>query len=182
MKQKTRKMEDHTSTTSYSQYCQFKQIARPFRAMPNNPTQLEINWQTRALVLDIFGSIVFTDTPGDGLPAMYLQFMVDLTAPTEYNWGSSCTFHVVQANRVLVLRRRDLKYVGLTTVVVLVAFVTRASCKCNAKYTRNRGSARDSQMDCCPVFGAKWGAAHEFRTPRNAGIVIYSLRLLSFCL
>ena len=49
----------------------------------------DINWHARALVLGILGSIVLTDTSGDGVPAMYLQFMQNLGQPTQYNWGAA---------------------------------------------------------------------------------------------
>uniref|UniRef100_A0A8I7B975 Aminotransferase-like plant mobile domain-containing protein n=1 Tax=Hordeum vulgare subsp. vulgare TaxID=112509 RepID=A0A8I7B975_HORVV len=60
-----------------------------FHVFPDNPVDREINSHARAIVLEIIGSIVFTDTSRDGVPAMYLQFMQNLGQPTEYNWGAS---------------------------------------------------------------------------------------------
>ena len=41
----------------------------------------EIHWHARAVVLEILGSTVFIDTSGDGVPAMYLQFMQNAGQP-----------------------------------------------------------------------------------------------------
>jgi hypothetical protein len=46
--------------------------------MQNQPVEREVKWHTQALVLDILGSIVFTDTYGDGVAAMcYYDLLVD---------------------------------------------------------------------------------------------------------
>uniref|UniRef100_A0A8R7QED8 Aminotransferase-like plant mobile domain-containing protein n=1 Tax=Triticum urartu TaxID=4572 RepID=A0A8R7QED8_TRIUA len=57
--------------------------------MPDNPVDREIRWHARAIVLEILGSTVFINTSGDGVPAMYLQFMQNAGQPTEYNWGEA---------------------------------------------------------------------------------------------
>jgi hypothetical protein len=45
--------------------------------MRSQPVEREVKWHTRALVLDILGSIVFTET-SDGVPAMcYYNLLVD---------------------------------------------------------------------------------------------------------
>ena len=50
-------------------------------------TQQQIDWHTRALVLEVLSSIIFPDTSGDSVPAMYLQFIENLEQPTKYNCG-----------------------------------------------------------------------------------------------
>lgn len=90
MKKKKRKKEDDTFALSYSRYfITLSKLRDRFRVMPSNPTQREIDWHSRALVLEILGSIIFTDSSGDSVPAMYLQFMDNLATRTEYNWGGA---------------------------------------------------------------------------------------------
>ncbi|KAE8821321.1 serine/threonine-protein phosphatase 7 [Hordeum vulgare] len=59
-----------------------------FHVLPENPMDREINSHALAIVPEIIGSIVFTDTSGDGVPDMYLQFMQNLERSTEYNLGA----------------------------------------------------------------------------------------------
>ncbi|XP_044439359.1 serine/threonine-protein phosphatase 7 long form homolog [Triticum aestivum] len=90
MKQKKRRKGDDNTVVRNSQYS--LNLGKPrerFHVLPDNPMDWEINWHARALVLEILGSVVFTDTSEDGVPATYLQFMQDLGQPTEYNWGAA---------------------------------------------------------------------------------------------
>ncbi|XBI19446.1 hypothetical protein VPH35_060971 [Triticum aestivum] len=90
MKQKKRRKGDDNIVVRDSQYSlNLGKLRERFHVLPDNPMDREINWHARALVLEILGSIVFTDTSGDGVPAMYLQFMQNLGQPTEYNWGAA---------------------------------------------------------------------------------------------
>ena len=49
---------------------------------------------TRAFCMDLFGSVMFPDSSGDGVPAMYLQFLQDLEHPSRYNWGGAVLTHL----------------------------------------------------------------------------------------
>ena len=63
-----------------------------FRKMSDGPdeaTQHQVYQYMRAYILDLFGSLLFTDSSGDSVPAMYLQFLRDLDAPVQYNWGGA---------------------------------------------------------------------------------------------
>nr|BAD29240.1 hypothetical protein [Oryza sativa Japonica Group] len=62
---------------------------KQFKEMPENATKEQIEHYTRAFILDILGSMIFPDTLGDGVTAMYLQFLQDLDKPKEYNWGAA---------------------------------------------------------------------------------------------
>lgn len=46
--------------------------------------------------MDLFGSRMFADSSADAVPAMYLQFIEDLTHEKKYNWGGAvlaCLYH-----------------------------------------------------------------------------------------
>lgn len=73
--------------TSSDYSISLKKLRDQFKEMPENATKEQIEHYTRAFILDILGSMIFPDTSGDGVPAMYLQFLQDLDKPKEYNWG-----------------------------------------------------------------------------------------------
>uniref|UniRef100_A0A8R7TKD3 Aminotransferase-like plant mobile domain-containing protein n=1 Tax=Triticum urartu TaxID=4572 RepID=A0A8R7TKD3_TRIUA len=90
MKQKRRRKDDDNVAVKNSQYSlNLGKLRERFQVMPDNPVDREIHWHAQAIVLEILGSTVFTDTSGDGVPAMYLQFMQNEGKPTEYNWGAA---------------------------------------------------------------------------------------------
>ena len=69
MKQKKRRKGDGNIVVRDSQYSlNLGKLRERFHVLPDNPMDREINWHARALVLEILGSIVFTDTSGDGVP------------------------------------------------------------------------------------------------------------------
>ena len=39
--------------------------------------------------MDLFGTTMFPDASGDGIPMMYLRLLRDLDSPTAYNWGGA---------------------------------------------------------------------------------------------
>lgn len=75
--------------TSSDYSISLKKLRDQFKEMPENATKEQIEHYTRAFILDILGSMIFPDTSGDGVPAMYLQFLQNLDKPKEYKWGGS---------------------------------------------------------------------------------------------
>ena len=59
------------------------------RDLTPNDDQETINHFTRAYCMDLLGSVMFPDSSANGVPAMYLQFLEDLTGQREYNWGGA---------------------------------------------------------------------------------------------
>lgn len=176
MKQKKRKKEDDMTMVSYSRYSiSLSKLRDRFRVMPKNATEREINWYTRALVLDIIGSMVFTDTSGDGVPAMYLQFMVNLSEQTEYNWGAAALSMLYrqlsiasEKERAEISRPLLLQQLWSWSRLPLGRPVKAM------KITKEREEEDEQEeLDYCPVFGAKWCLSHEFRAPHNAGTEYY---------
>ncbi|EEC81777.1 hypothetical protein OsI_25467 [Oryza sativa Indica Group] len=181
MKQKKRKKEDDMTMVSYSRYSiSLSKLRDRFRVMPKNATEREINWYTRALVLDIIGSMVFTDTSGDGVPAMYLQFMVNLSEQTEYNWGAAALSMLYrqlsiasEKERAEISRPLLLQQLWSWSRLPLGRPVKAM------KITKEREEEDEQEeLDYCPVFGAKWCLSHEFRAPHNAGTI--SILIISY--
>jgi hypothetical protein len=50
-------------------------------------TDEDIQRYTRAYIMKFFGSVLFPDCLGDGVPAMYLRFLEDLEPERVPNWG-----------------------------------------------------------------------------------------------
>lgn len=175
MKKKKRKKEDDTFALSYSRYSiTLSKLRDRFRVMPSNPTQREIDWHSRALVLEILGSIIFTDSSGDSVPAMYLQFMDNLATRTEYNWGGAVLAMLYrQLNNGAEKARSE-----IFGPLVLLQF--RSWSRLPLGRPKNIIQRMDEveeqeeeESDGYPIFGAKWCSYHEFPTPHNCGNVLH---------
>lgn len=175
MKKKKRKKEDDTFALSYSRYSiTLSKLRDRFRVMPSNPTQREIDWHSRALVLEILGSIIFTDSSGDSVPAMYLQFMDNLTTRTEYNWGGAVLAMLYrQLNNGAEKARSE-----IFGPLVLLQFRSWSRLplgrpKNIIQKTDEVEEQEEEESDGYPIFGAKWCSYHEFPTPHNCGNVLH---------
>lgn len=175
IKKKKRKKEDDTFALSYSRYSiTLSKLRDRFRVMPSNPTQREIDWHSRALVLEILGSIIFTDSSGDSVPAMYLQFMDNLATRTEYNWGGTVLAMLYrQLNNGAEKARSE-----IFGPLVLLQF--RSWSRLPLGRPKNIIQRMDEveeqeeeESDGYPIFGAKWCSYHEFPTPHNCGNVLH---------
>ena len=91
-KKKTGPNEEVVHTTSgYS--IELKELRNRFHVMPHEqpgePTEEQVQQYTRAYILDLFGTMLYVDSSGDSVLAMYLQFLENLNSPTQYNWGGA---------------------------------------------------------------------------------------------
>jgi hypothetical protein len=91
-KKRTGPNEEVVRTTSgYS--IELKELRNRFQVMPNEqpdePTEEQVQQYTRAYILDLFGTMLYADSSGDSVPAMYLQFLDNLNSPIQYNWGGA---------------------------------------------------------------------------------------------
>lgn len=175
IKKKKRKKEDDTFALSYSRYSiTLSKLRDRFRVMPSNPTQREIDWHSRALVLEILGSIIFTDSSGDSVPAMYLQFMDNLATHTEYNWGGAVLAMLYrQLNNGAEKARSE-----IFGPLVLLQFRSWSRLplgrpKNIIQKTDEVEEQEEEESDGYPIFGAKWCSYHEFPTPHNCGNVLH---------
>lgn len=175
MKKKKRKKEDDTFALSYSRYSiTLSKLRDRFRVMPSNPTQREIDWHSRALVLEILGSIIFTDSSGDSVPAMYLQFMDNLATHTEYNWrGAVLAMLYRQLNNGAEKARSEI--FGPLVLLQLWSWsrLPLGRPKNIIQKTDEVEEQEEEESDGYPIFGAKWCSYHEFPTPHNCGNVLH---------
>ena len=92
MKQKSRKDETQPSgrrLTKSHYLISLRLLRARFSELQDGATPQEVDYYTRAYILDLIGSMIFPDSSGDGVPAMYLEFLQDLQQPKEYNWGAA---------------------------------------------------------------------------------------------
>lgn len=175
IKKKKRKKEDDTFALSYSRYSiTLSKLRDRFRVMPSNPTQREIDWHSRALVLEILGSIIFTDSSGDSVPAMYLQFMDNLATHTEYNWGGAVLAMLYrQLNNGAEKARSEI--FGPLVLLQLWSWsrLPLGRPKNIIQKTDEVEEQEEEESDGYPIFGAKWCSYHEFPTPHNCGNVLH---------
>lgn len=151
-----------------------------FHVLPNEPVEQEVKWHTRALVLDILGSIVFTDTSGDRVPAMYLQFMEDLEQPTEYNWGAAVLAMLYRQLNMGAEKDRSEISGPLLLLQLWCWSHLPLDRPTNIVERRREGAGQEEQdedeggdLNYTPVFGAKWCTRHQFLAPLNSGSEYY---------
>ncbi|XP_045087291.2 serine/threonine-protein phosphatase 7 long form homolog [Aegilops tauschii subsp. strangulata] len=179
MKQKKRRKGDDNIVVRDSQYSlNLGKLRERFHVLPDNPMDREINWHARALVLEILGSIVFTDTSGDGVPAMYLQFMQNLGQPTEYNWGAAA-LALLYRQLSMCAEKERLEISGPLLLLQLWSWSRLPLGRPKVIFEKPKGEEPDEEvdeevhLDYNPIFGAKWCAAHAFDVPHNAGTEYY---------
>lgn len=171
MKKKKRKKEDDTFALTYSRYSiNLSKLRDRFHVMPNNPTQREIDWHSRAIILELLGSIIFTDASGDSVPAMYLQFMDNLAVQTEYNWGAAALAMLYRQLSIGAEKARS-EIFGPLVLLQLWSWsrLLLGRPKNIIAKTDEVGEQEEEQPDDCPIFGAKWCSLHKFPTPHNCG-------------
>lgn len=106
------------TTSGYSIH--LKELRTRFAAMPTEqpgePTEEQVRQYTRAYILDLFGTIVFANSSGDSVPAMYLQFLDNLDAPIQYNWGGA-VLALLYRNLCVAVERRTRSMWGPTLLL-----------------------------------------------------------------
>lgn len=147
-------------------------LCERFSVLQNEPTTREINWHTRALVLDILGSIVFTDSSGDGVPIMYLQFMEILERPTEYNWGAAVLAMLYRQLSMGAAKARS-EICGPLLLLQLWCWsrlpLGHPTNICERDNKGNGQEDEENKVDNFQVFGRKWCGSHQFPAPHNSG-------------
>lgn len=173
MEQKIREKKDTEDVmiTNSRYYIRLPMLRERFHAMPDNPTQEQINHYTRAFVLDLFGSVIF---PGasDKVPAMYLQFLKNLEEPRQYNWGAAA----------LAVLYRGLCFGAETDTKQIAGPVLLLQQWSWTRFTVGRPIYRDNNLpkwgtpdlESCLPYGAKWCTGHlSPSTTYNAGVQRY---------
>jgi Plant mobile domain len=80
-------------------------LAEQFPNLHDDATPEEVVYYTRTFIMDLFSNLLFGDSTWTEVPAMYMQFLMDLEHPQWYNWGAA----------VLALLYRNLSIVVRTS-------------------------------------------------------------------
>lgn len=154
-----------------------KSLRNRFKAMPSGqgePTPEQIHQYTRAYILDLFGSLLFTDSSGDSVPVMYLQFLRNLNTPGQYNWGGA-VLALLYRNLCWGATRKAKMVKTLAGPVVLLQHWAWSRLQtgrpCPYKGWAPDWGRPDSQS--CPAFGAKWCGPLEYKQPHGKAGVKY---------
>lgn len=177
MKQKKRRKGDDNINSQYS--LNLGKLRECFHVMSDNPLDREINWHARAIVLEILGCMVFTDTSGDGVPAVYLEFMQNIGRPTEFNWGAAA-LAMLYRQLSMGAEKERLEISGPLLLLQLWSWSHLPLGRPKKLFEKPKDEEEHEEeddeevhLDYNPVFGAKWCAAHEFDVPHNAGTQYY---------
>ena len=178
MKSKKRSGRDEDPVYSASGYAiNLSRLRNRFKKMPdgpNEPTQQQVHQYTRAYILDLFGSLIFTDSSGDSVPAMYLQFIMDLDAPVQYNWGGAA-LALLYMNLCRAVTRSAKPAKTIWGPVVLLQHWAWSRLPCGRPRAVNDWTPDWGLPDreSCPAFGTKWCCLHDFDHPHGTAGVDY---------
>ena len=178
MKSKKKSGPDGDPIYSVSGYAiNLGRLRRRFRKMPDGPdepTHHQVYQYTRAYILDLFGSLLFTDSSGDSVPVMYLQFLRDLDAPVQYNWGGA-VLALLYRNLCRAVTRSARMPKTIWGPMVLLQHWAWSRLPCGRPRALNNWEPNWGSPDreSCPAFGEKWCCRHEFKDPHGTAGVKY---------
>jgi hypothetical protein len=157
------------STSGYA--INLKLLRDRFIAMPGEPTDEQVRQYTRAYVLDLFGSILFTDSSGDSVPVMYLQFLQNLDAPNQYNWGGAVLAYLYRSLCIAAQRKTKIM-IGPTVLLQHWCWSRLPTGRPRARHNWTP-NWRDPDAHRCPAFGEKWCYLHDYHVGHHRSGVSY---------
>jgi len=143
-------------------------------AGPGEPTLEQVHQYTRAYILDLFGSFLFTDSSGDSVPVMYLQFLRDLNAPGQFNWGGAVLAFLYR-NLCWAVTRKAKTPKTISGPMILLQHWAWSRLPTGRPRPKG-GWAPDwgiPDRESCPAFGAKWCGRIEYKQPHGTAGVKY---------
>lgn len=141
--------------------------------MPQDPTQEQVECYTRAFILDVLGSLIFPDTSGDGVPAMYLQFLDNLNEPKEDTTGGLQLLLCYIYRQLCLAAEREGLEIADPLVLLQQWCWSRLSPGQPVDQDSNTPNWGETDLECCPEFGAQWCSRQLFPLPHNAGVAFY---------
>ena len=175
LKRKKRSGPDAEVVYSISGYAiSLTRLRNRFAAMPNGPgepTEDQVLQYTRAYILDMFGSMIFTDSSGDSVPAMYLQFLRYFDPNVQYNWGAA-VLSVLYRNLCAAVQRKTKTIAG---PMVLLQQWCWSRLPTGRPRPLNNWAPRWGFPDphSCPAFGEKWCCHKDYRQAHGRAGVSY---------
>jgi Plant mobile domain len=117
--------------------------------------------------MDLFGGLLFGDSTWTEVPAMYMQFLMDLEHPQWYNWGAA----------VLALLYRNLSIVVRTSskmitrpVILLQMWGWTWFNVSRPKPIEPFTTWGEPDLDSCQPYGRYWTGRHTFiHSPNHVG-------------
>ncbi|KAJ4734194.1 hypothetical protein LUZ62_080769 [Rhynchospora pubera] len=129
----------------------------------------ELDRYTRAVALELFGTLMFPDSSQNAVPAYYLDLLRgDLNSERDYNWGAAVLAYLYRA-----LDRASMRFKVVTGPWMLLlywAWTRLPVCRPSVSYVF-RGLP---DIDSCPPFGRKWSEARSFAKSNHRGAVQYA--------
>lgn len=175
MKPKKRSRDGDDAVYSISGYAiNLKCLRDKFIAMPDGldePTEEQVHQYTRAYILDLFGSMLFPDSSGDSVPAMYLQFIRDLDAPGHYNWGGA-VLAVLYRTLCWAVTHKAKTIWGPVVLLQHWAW-TRLPMGRPRPLNGWEPSWGLPDHESCPAFGTKWCCRHDYKNAHHRAGVSY---------
>ncbi|XP_078151244.1 serine/threonine-protein phosphatase 7 long form homolog [Carex rostrata] len=132
-----------------------------FEKLPVERDEQTLKWYVRAYILDLMSSSLYPDSGGDGIPLWYLDLIVDLDTPVQYNWGGAVLAYLYRHLCVATEPGRGSMY---GPVMLLQHWSwTRFPILRPEPQTKNWEPTWGApSLDTCASFAYKWCCPHKY--------------------
>jgi Plant mobile domain len=142
-------------------------LTEQFPSLRDDATSEEVVYYTRAFIMDLFGTLLFPDSTWSGVPAMYLQFLMDLEHPQQYNWGAA-VLALLYRNLSIAARAVSKSITG--PVILLQMWGWTWFNVSRPKPLEPFTAWGEPDLDSCQPYGRYWTGKHTFiHSPNHAG-------------
>ncbi|KAJ4805389.1 Serine/threonine protein phosphatase 7 long form isogeny [Rhynchospora pubera] len=130
-------------------------------------TDEELDRYTRAVALELFGTLMFPDISQNSIPAYYLELVSgNLNEVPDFNWGGATLACLYRA-----LDRASMRFKVVTGPWMLLLFWAWSYLHVCRPEVAPIGGLGQSNLDSCAPFGRKWGEARSFSRSQHRGAV-----------
>ncbi|KAJ4768959.1 Serine/threonine-protein phosphatase 7 long form-like protein [Rhynchospora pubera] len=130
-------------------------------------TDEELDRYTRAVALELFGTLMFPDISQNSVPAYYLELVSgNLNEVPDFNWGGATLACLYRA-----LDRASMRFKVVTGPWMLLLFWAWSYLPVCRPEVAPIGGLGQPNLDSCVPFGKKWDEARSFSRSQHRGAV-----------
>ncbi|KAJ4765664.1 serine/threonine-protein phosphatase 7 long form-like protein [Rhynchospora pubera] len=127
----------------------------------------ELDRYTRAVALELFGTLMFPDISQNSVPAYFLELVSgNLNEVPDFNWGGATLACLYRA-----LDRASMRFKVVTGPWMLLLFWAWSYLPVCRPEVAPIGGLGQPNLDSCVPYGRKWGEARSFSRNQHRGAV-----------
>ncbi|KAJ4768619.1 Serine/threonine-protein phosphatase 7 long form-like protein [Rhynchospora pubera] len=136
-------------------------------APPADAPGEELDRYTRAVALELFGTLMFPDISQNSVPAYFLELVSgNLNEVPDFNWGGATLACLYRA-----LDRASMRFKVVTGPWMLLLFWAWSYLPVCRPEVAPIGGLGQPNLDSCVPYGRKWGEARSFSRSQHRGAV-----------